>query len=83
MAFLSVLDEIEELLEFVAEAMAASLALVSHWLLALKVNGKGVEDANGTVHFDVTILALDAAIREAVAVLRSTQNCKRRRVVAE
>ena len=83
MAFLPVLDKIQELSELITEAMVSRLTLKGNRLLAFQVNGKGVEDTYRTVHFDVTLFALDAAIREAVAVLRSTQNRKRRRVVAE
>ena len=70
--FLTVLDEVEELLELVAEAMATCLALEGDWFFAFQVQGKGVHDAYRTVHFSLTFLTLNAAIRESVAVLRCT-----------
>jgi hypothetical protein len=49
--------------------MMSRLALKGNRLLAFQVNGNGAEDTYGTVHFDVTLFALDATIRKTVGIL--------------
>ena len=82
-AFLSVFDKCLELAELIAKPMPTAIALIRNGLLAVQVKRKGVEDAHGAMHFDVTILALNAAVGEAVRVLRCAQDSQESGVVTE
>ena len=61
-ALLAVLDERKEFAELIAEPMASCFTLVNHWLFAVYVKRKGIENADRAMNFNVTILTLNAAV---------------------
>ena len=68
MAFLPVLDKIQELTELITEPVMSRLILKGNRLLVFQVNSKGVKGAYGTMNLDVALFALNAAIRKAVRI---------------
>ena len=82
-ALLLVLDKSQKFAELIAETMAARFTLVGDRLFVSLVKREGIEDAHRTVHLDVAVLSLDAAVGESVGILRCAEHSQGSRVVAE
>ena len=66
MALLSILYESQELLELITETMPTAVTFICNGFFSIKMKREGIKDTHGTMNFDITVLALNASIREAI-----------------